>query len=536
MKNNVHIVKSAEVNSDKTSISKAIKQFSRAALKFFTVEPFLLCYLLPSVISSLAVQKLNLEKACRADLYHGEDFCSRMVEGNIEEDELDGAAAKVQKLVADMTAWKQPLQSGIPALMILFVGAWSDRTGNRKALMLVPILGELVSSIGLVLSTYFFLEWPLWVTGLIEALPSAVTGGLSIALMGSYSYIADVTTIEERTFRIGVVAVIVTLGIPLGSSVSGVLTQAVGYYGIFGINLVFYAFGFMHTFFRIHDVRNSNDDVKKPLMQRVIEFFHLRNAWDTLYILFKKNGRNRRLQIWLVIWAHIVIVGPVFGEAPIMFLYTLKRYGMNVVDFSIFSTYSVSMGLVESPQVRTSALPTSWKEIGYPIERDLTVRVEYGTMVAVAVFSRWLKMHDALIGIIATASKVLSSFVYAFASTRDWFYSGPAFDFFGNTGVTAIRSLGTKVVDPDEVGKMCSLIGFVEAIVPVVYAPVYSKVYSNTLEIFPGAFYVLGGVMTVPAFFIFIISYIIHRKQQMDAVKDPKSKEFYARENEVTAL
>lgn len=62
-------------------------------------------------------------------------------------------------------------------------------------------------------------------------------------------------------------------------------------------------------------------------------------------------------------------------------------------------------------------------------------------------------MHDTILGIIATASKTISSFVYGLAPTKQWYYSGPAFDFFGNSGVTAIRSLGTKVVDPENVGK-----------------------------------------------------------------------------------
>jgi hypothetical protein len=62
-------------------------------------------------------------------------------------------------------------------------------------------------------------------------------------------------------------------------------------------------------------------------------------------------------------------------------------------------------------------------------------------------------MHDSMLGIIATTSKVLSSLVYGLAPTRDWFFAGPAIDIFGNSGATAIRSLGTKVVDQDKVGK-----------------------------------------------------------------------------------
>lgn len=55
---------------------------------------------------------------------------------------------------------------------------------------------------------------------------------------------------------------------------------------------------------------------------------------------------------------------------------------------------------------------------------------------------------------IATACKTVSSFVYGLAPTQAWFFAGPAFDFFGGSGTTAIRSIGTKVVSPDQVGEL----------------------------------------------------------------------------------
>ncbi|XP_050674415.1 proton-coupled folate transporter-like [Leptidea sinapis] len=499
--------KKQDQNENADTINSAHKETRlsdrfKSALNFFTVEPFLLCYILPSVISAIAVQKLNMEKACRVDLGYSEDVCSDAVAGNFKDNLTISALDGAQVMVADMTTWQQPIQSGIPAIVIIFVGAWSDKTGNRKSLMLIPILGELISAIGLIFTTYFFLEWPLWVTGLIESVPSAFTGGRSIALMGSYSYIADVTTIESRTFRVGVVAVIVTLGIPLGSSVSGVLTESVGYYGIFTIGIALYAFGFVHTYFQIHDVKQV--PLEGTLKQKIAQFFNPKNAWDTFSLLFLSRGK-KLAQILLVIWAHIVVIGPIFGEGAVLFLYTLKKFNMDVIDFSLFSTYSVLMGLA-------------------------------GTTVAVTIFSKLWKMHDALIGSIATICKVVSSFVYGFATNRTWFYTGPVFDFFGNSGTTVIRSLGTKVVDPDEVGKMCSLIGFVEAVVPVIYTPIYSKVYSTTLDTFPGAFYLLGGMMTVPAVLIFVFLYIMHKREMRDVVKNPAEKEIHAHENHVTVL
>lgn len=294
---------------------------------FFTVEPFLLCFVLPNIISALAVQKLNLEKACRVDLNYTEEICNNVIAGIADDNITITALNEASVMNADMTAWKQPLQSGIPAILILFVGAWSDRTGNRKALMLIPLIGELITAIGLVLATYFFLEWPLWVTALIEGLPPAFCGGLSIALMGSYSYMADVTTLENRTFRIGIVAVIVTLSIPIGSAISGVLTEAIGYYGIFGSNILLFIIGFIHTYFRVHDIKKV--ETEGTFLEKLKLFFHPSNVWDTISLVVKARGRQL-IQVLLVIWAHIVIIGPVFGKIFFSYIF-LMVLQLNIV-------------------------------------------------------------------------------------------------------------------------------------------------------------------------------------------------------------
>lgn len=282
----------------------------KKTLKFFTVEPFLLCYILPSAITALAVNKLNTEKACRVDLNYSETICINAINGVIDDNITKLAQEEAVTLVANMQSWQIPLQSSIPAIVVLFVGAWSDRTGNRKTLMLVPVIGELVSSLGLMLTTYFFLEWPLWVTALIESVPTALSGGMTIALMGSFSYIADVTTLDSRTLRMGIVAVIVTLGIPLGTSISGVLTQKLGYYGVFGIGFALYAIGFIHTYWRIHDVNKK--ETQGTFFEKIKDFFHPKNLWNTLSIIFLSRGKQR-IQIILVLCAHIVIMGPANG-------------------------------------------------------------------------------------------------------------------------------------------------------------------------------------------------------------------------------
>lgn len=103
------------------------------------------------------------------------------------------------------------------------------------------------------------------------------------------------------------------------------------------------------------------------------------------------------------------------------------------------------------------------------------------------------------------------------------YIKGPIVEILNGTSFIAMRSIATKLVGPDEFGKLTnklkefealtfykslgkvnSLFGVVAALVPVVYTPMYASVYIATLHILPGAFLLLGGAMTLPAVGIFL--------------------------------
>ncbi|XP_047518157.1 proton-coupled folate transporter-like isoform X2 [Pieris napi] len=464
-----------------------------------TVEPYLLCYLLPMVISGIAAQKFNLIKACRVDLGYSESICENVVNGNVSDNITDQASNEAQRLVADMYAWAQPLQTGLPAFIILFIGAWSDKTGNRKALMIIPILGEIISSFGLCLATYFLLEWPLWVTGLIEALPSALSGSFAVAFMGSTSYVADVTTVESRTLRMGVVSLIVSVGFPLGIALGGYLTEVLGFLPMFIVVTVLFATGFIYTCFYIKDVRRQ--PLQGTIWSKLTQFFNFE-----IFLSFFNLFRGKKLlRVILLICAYIDIMGPIFGGASLKFLYALKKFGMTNAGFSLFTTYSQVIGMA-------------------------------GTTIVIVIFSKYLKMHDTLLGVIISISKILGNFFFALAPNVGWFYVAPIIDMFGNAGGLVAKSFGTKIVEAHEIGKICSLLGFVESVSPVIYTPLFSKVYSMTVKTLPEAFFYLGGVMTVPGLLAFLALYFLHKRDERDVVKNPEAKEEHAHENSVTVL
>lgn len=225
-----------------------------------TVEPIMACYVMPSVLASLAIQNLNLEKACRVNLNFTDEVCTalnlRQTENyTLYEDE-------VQRLIARVQAWKNIVQTAIPVLLILFVGAWSDRTGKRKACILMPIVGEFLSCIGFIINTYYFYELPVEVAALSESLFPAITGGWFTNFIGVFSYIGDITTTENRTYRVGMVNMLMSLGYPIGSALSGVILSWVGYYGVFLISASLYLFSLLYGYYYLEDPKRKTDEKK----------------------------------------------------------------------------------------------------------------------------------------------------------------------------------------------------------------------------------------------------------------------------------
>jgi PCFT/HCP family folate transporter-like MFS transporter 1/3 len=297
-----------------------------------TVEPMLACYIMPCVLAMLATQNLNLEKACRVNLRYDEKVCAALTAretANYTEQET-----QVQQLVAGMTIWKTVIQSAVPSFLMLFLGSWSDRHGRRKPCMLLPITGEFLTCIGLILCTYFFYELPMEVAGVVESLFPALTGGWFTMFMATFSYVADVTSVEMRTLRIGIVNLFVSLGVPVGMALSGVLYVEIGFYGIFAMSAIMYVMSFCYGLFRIKETpRQKTEEEKKKqeaLKQQrcgfITDFFDIRHISETFRVAFKEGKHNRKTRVIMLMIACMVIIGPLHGES-------LRVYYLELVKF-----------------------------------------------------------------------------------------------------------------------------------------------------------------------------------------------------------
>lgn len=218
-----------------------------------TVEPVLALFVMPSVLAMLATQNLNLDKACRVNLEFEDLVCTNLrhrkrANLTFEEDE-------VQKLIASVQAWKSVIHTAVPTILMLFIGAWSDKTGKRKICMLLPIFGEFMTCLLNMMNTYFFYEVPVELTVFMEVIFPSLTGGWYTMLLGTYSYLGDITSKDTRTFRLGILSLCMTVGFPIGMGLSGVLLKFTGYYGVFSVSAMCQIINFLYVTFAIKDHR-----------------------------------------------------------------------------------------------------------------------------------------------------------------------------------------------------------------------------------------------------------------------------------------
>lgn len=82
--------------------------------------------------------------------------------------------------------------------------------------------------------------------------------------------------------------------------------------------------------------------------------------------------------------------------------------------------------------------------------------------------------------------------------------TAPIVSIFSGSGTIAMRSIATKLVDQNDVGKIQSLFGICEGLAPLIYSSMYSQLYIATINTLPGAFYLLGAALISPAIFIFL--------------------------------
>ncbi|XP_018563047.1 uncharacterized protein LOC108904838 isoform X3 [Anoplophora glabripennis] len=389
------------------TVREIVAKKLKRAKQIITVEPLVALYQMAQFLSKPALDNLEFEKSCRVNLNYSNSICQAILSGHHEN--YSSQNERIQILISNMHSWQQPVQSFMPLLLVLFLGSYSDRHRWRKPFLLLPVLGEIFGVFGCILSVIYMQSWPLEAQGISQKIIPSLFGGQTMLIMASTSYIADVSSIEMRTLRLGIVQVVLSVCSPSVSLFSGLLFTKIGYIGILTISATLHFISFIYGLCWIKESRNQEKHSRKFFLADLFDPSH---AVDTFNLICKETPGTDRLHILTLIAVIFIYRGAFDGESNILYLYTQNVFQWTPVEYSYFITVS---GLVH--------------------------------------------LLGVFISIITRIFKVVK------------------------------KSITTKVVSENDIGKAQSLLGIFETLAPAAAVPIYNKlVYVNTLTTYPAAF------------------------------------------------
>lgn len=420
---------------------------------YFTVEPIFFLIFAAGTISDPVVVNLLLTKVCLATNLTTDCYPPP---ASVEE--------QLQPVVADIQMFRTLLECAFPAFLSFFLGPWSDVNG-RKPIILCSMFGIFISNLTWVLVTYIPDLPPIAV--LVTSIPVALSGGVVTFYLGSFCYISDVTSIESRALRMGLVQVANLAGLVIGNLSSGPLYNRLGFHGVFIVSAGLSFLALLYAVFALKESIHVNENRKKNV-------FDCELVADMLATCCKRRPYYIRASIFLLMWSVCLFLVSLNGENAILYLSLRERFHWTLDDYTRFNVFSIGL-------------------------------IGVGTFFGLWL-STMLKIPDMLTAFLVLLIKIPTLLLCGLTTSGRYFYVAAALNLFGCCLGPLIRSHLSKIVPKQDLGKVFALTASAESLTPLAASPLYTYVYKSTMIVLPGCVYYLSSLFNlVTAALVFIV-------------------------------
>jgi len=296
----------------------------------------------------------------------------------------------------------------------------------------------------------------------ISAAISGFSGFATVLMVGATCYIADISTKEERAFRIAVLFLAIFFAAVISQLTSGLWIVYVGFIPSAWFILACYVLSGIWALFCVREIP------RQPNIDTTVRFFSLENVKCFLKLFRKRRDAGRRNLLVLLLCGGLVFLTTV-GIDGVKSLYILKS-------------------------------PLCWSPtlVGYYYAFEAFVH-GVGGVIGIPLLGRCFKeLNVARVGMVTI---VLASIILAF-SDRTWmvFVSGAAGVFNGVPDPVLMGQM-SSIVAEDEQGALFSAYNMVIALTQLVGAVVFNSVYQATLGLtFQGFVFILCAALVLIPF------------------------------------
>ncbi|XP_077867325.1 proton-coupled folate transporter-like, partial [Saccoglossus kowalevskii] len=379
-----------------------------------TVEPIALLFMFG--MGFLAIARPQYIRSRTAEEYNTNGTCytnNSSLEYNKENE--------IQKQATIWTLYLTATTQFIGMFVATILGAYSDKAGRKIPLMLPPV-GAALNSLNYLIVIYLHL--PIW-TLFFGALLQGLGGDFTTEISACCSYIADITTKQQRTLRMVIMEVVIYLAIGAAQLCAGYVIQLYGYHAAFWLQFfvlsaaIFYAVFFVQESVEVHQNMSNTS---------ILTFDNIKGV----ALLLKKERSGLRQQVVILL--------------AIIFFQILTQNGC----VGLYVLYCMDY-------------PFRWSSvmIGY-FSAAMNVLHSAGMLLGAKLLSKCLSDFGMMyVSFISFASSLLLS---AFAVNDSMMFMVPFVASLSILALPVMRSRLSMIVEPNEQGVLFSCVGCTESI------------------------------------------------------------------------
>ncbi|KAG0729027.1 Proton-coupled folate transporter [Chionoecetes opilio] len=422
-------------------------------LSMVTVEPALFLIVIGYGIEMVFKTNMLVDKICSVQLNYSSEVCRDLDSGNYKAQQ-----DAVQRLTTNYNLYCQLIELLPGAVVMILLGTWSDTRGRRLPLLL-PLAGSTLKSLGLCCCVYWWSSPTLYVA--LSYIPLGLSGGIMAIFMAAYAYVSDDSGLRGRTTRLSLVGMSMLVALPLGNALGTVVFPSGGYTAVFALDFITSLLGIVYGVIRL----TNKGPKSAPGSTQVGKVTPLSKLRRSLGVVFRRRAGGGRASI-LGHGSGIVLYMVTVGVNNFMFLFTRYKFQWNYKQFSAWNICNCVVSVI-------------------------------ATCVLVPLLSYRWHIDDTILAFSGAAFHVFFGVLIGTATDPWILYLGVALSAGG--GITIIGSRGaiSKLVTHDELGAVFSVVGVFESLAPVITSPIYTLVYNNTLDVFPGTVFLISAAVTV---------------------------------------
>jgi len=321
---------------------------------------------------------------------------------------------------------------------------------------------------------------------LIPFIPISLCGGNCALITGVFSYLTDVTSQENRPIRMAYLEASLYVGLLFGSVSSSFVLALTSPTIVFGIAGIASFLGVLYVLFFIKESIQQDEAIGKFSKFKAI--FDLSLVTDMFQTCFKRRENLNRAIIWMTITSLVLSIFVLDGSVTVFYLFVRERFNWSIQQSTFYDAATI-------------------------------VVIILGNIVGMYILNKLLGISETKLAIMSYISSFADYLIKGFAYQSWHLYLATGVSLLRGISGPMCRAILSNTVPVNEIGKVYSFTTSMESLSPLASAPLYSLVYGNTLNTFPGVFNLISsGVYFVCVVLLIIVFVCLKRHPPVDYV------------------